>query len=64
MEEEKTEYCNCIIAGIINDGVGIDINCHYCGREVKGQRENFENSSFYEKYIEVEPGCFILKQTL
>lgn len=57
----KIEYCKCQNAGLINDGGGVDINCHYCGKEVYGMRANFEKSPNYEKYIECKKGRFALK---
>ena len=63
METNKNEieYCKCENAGIINDGDGIDINCHYCKKEVEGMRKNFERMFNAKDYIEWEKGRFARK---
>ncbi len=30
-----SQFCRCPIPGMINDGIGIDPICHYCGKPVE-----------------------------
>lgn len=62
---QPIEYCTCEFPGLINDGdgvgKGVDINCHYCRKEVKGARATFEKSPNYNKYVELDKGRFAIK---
>jgi len=60
-QKSEIEYCKCENSGMINDGGGIDINCHYCGKEVEGMRKNFEKLPNAKDYIEWERGRFARK---